>query len=231
MIFILVVSFKNLSLANSIVAYETNIVADETGRIIPTYIYHSNIKNNLPVIIINHGYTIKNTEYSFIANRLAALGYLVVSIQHNLKSDPPLAKITDIYKRREPMWKRGVQNISSVINYLKESCSFRDSKKIILIGHSNGGDISMMFAALYPQLVEKIISLDSLRYPFIDNYAIPVLTLRANDTVPDKKIFSNNSKNLQIITLNDVKHIDMCDRGSSKSKNQVINKILNFLKN
>jgi predicted dienelactone hydrolase len=29
----------------------------------------------MPVVIINHGYTVKNTEYSFLANALAAQGY------------------------------------------------------------------------------------------------------------------------------------------------------------
>src|SRR5271156_6536308 len=35
----------------------------------------------LPVAILNHGNTVKNTEYSFLANILAARGYMVVSIQ------------------------------------------------------------------------------------------------------------------------------------------------------
>src|SRR3954464_3971195 len=35
----------------------------------------------LPVAILSHGNTVKNTEYSFLANTLAARGYLVASIQ------------------------------------------------------------------------------------------------------------------------------------------------------
>src|SRR4051794_1538479 len=44
----------------------------------------------LPVAIVSHGNTVKNTEYAFIANLLAARGYLVASIQHDLESDAPL---------------------------------------------------------------------------------------------------------------------------------------------
>ena len=44
----------------------------------------------LPVAIVSHGNTVRNTEYSFIANVLAARGYLVASIQHDLPSDVPL---------------------------------------------------------------------------------------------------------------------------------------------
>src|SRR6201997_3618542 len=44
----------------------------------------------LPVAILNHGNTVKFTEYSFLANVFAARGHLVASIQHDLASDAPL---------------------------------------------------------------------------------------------------------------------------------------------
>src|ERR1700744_3038339 len=44
----------------------------------------------LPVAILNHGNTVKNTEYSFLANVFAARGYLAISPQHDLPSDPPM---------------------------------------------------------------------------------------------------------------------------------------------
>src|ERR1700753_4376550 len=37
----------------------------------------------LPVAVISNGNTVKNTEYSFLANVLAARGYLVASIQQD----------------------------------------------------------------------------------------------------------------------------------------------------
>src|SRR5262249_62054429 len=43
-----------------------------------------------PIALISNGNTVKNTEYSFLANVLAARGYLVASLQQDLPSDPPL---------------------------------------------------------------------------------------------------------------------------------------------
>ena len=44
----------------------------------------------LPVAVINHGNTVKHTEYSFLSNVFAARGYLVVAPQHDLPTDPPM---------------------------------------------------------------------------------------------------------------------------------------------
>src|SRR5215468_552024 len=49
----------------------------------------------LPVAIISNGNTVKNTEYSFLTNVIAARGYLVASIQQDLPSDPPLVTKVD----------------------------------------------------------------------------------------------------------------------------------------
>src|SRR5262252_4292262 len=43
----------------------------------------------LPIAIISNGNTVRNTEYSFLADVLAARGYLVASIQQDLPSEGP----------------------------------------------------------------------------------------------------------------------------------------------
>src|SRR5215471_9500247 len=66
----------------------------------------------LPVAVLNHGNTVKNTEYSFLANMMAARGYEVVSIQHDLPSDPPMVtKVGELYVGRLTQIQRGVANI------------------------------------------------------------------------------------------------------------------------
>src|SRR3984957_5977034 len=66
----------------------------------------------LPVAIISNGNTVKNTEYSFIANVLAARGYLVAIIQQDLPTDPPLmTKVGLPYVGRGPIYERGEANI------------------------------------------------------------------------------------------------------------------------
>src|SRR6516165_11157149 len=57
----------------------------------------------LPVAVISNGNTVRNTEYSFLANVLAARGYLVASIQQDLPTDPPLVtRVGQPYVGRRP---------------------------------------------------------------------------------------------------------------------------------
>src|SRR6202043_4262485 len=75
----------------------------------------------LPVAIISHGNTVKNTEYSFLANVFAARGYLVASIQHDLPTDAPLmTKEGSLYVGRLGVYERGEQNIFFAIRELKK---------------------------------------------------------------------------------------------------------------
>src|SRR6185312_17150521 len=63
----------------------------------------------LPVAVLNHGNTVKYTEYSFLANLMAARGYLVVSIQHDLPTDAPMVtKVGELYVGRLVQIERGV---------------------------------------------------------------------------------------------------------------------------
>ena len=188
----------------------------------------------MPVVIINHGYTVKNTEYSFLANALAAQGYFVVSIQHDLKTDTAFPKTGNLYEQRKPLWDRGVANILFVIKSLPKISPNLNLTKVTLIGHSNGGDMVMLFSREHPNLVKQAISLDSLRMPFPRTGRIPILSLRANDTQADEGVLppEKNDKelNISIIILKDAKHIDLCDRGSTSIREEINKFILNFLR-
>src|SRR5450631_3506853 len=75
----------------------------------------------LPVAILNHGNTVKFTEYSFPANVVAARGYLTVSIQHDLPTDAPMVtKVGELYVGRQPQYLRGVANIRFALDELKK---------------------------------------------------------------------------------------------------------------
>src|SRR5215471_15407220 len=96
----------------------------------------------LPVAIISNGNTVKNTEYSFLANVLAARGYLVASIQQDNPTDPPLVtKVGLPYVGRLDVYKRGEANILFVLGELKRLQPNADYDRLTLVGHSNGGDI------------------------------------------------------------------------------------------
>ena len=136
----------------------------------------------LPVAIISNGNTVKNTEYSFLENVLAARGYLVASIQQDLPTDPPLVtKVGMPYVGRLDVYKRGEANILFVVGQLKNMQPNADYDHLTLVGHSNGGDVAMYTATEHPELVSKIITLDNLRVPFVLHDKMKILSFRSSD--------------------------------------------------
>jgi hypothetical protein len=136
----------------------------------------------LPIAIISNGHTVKNTEYSFLANTLAARGYLVASIQQDLPSDPPLmTRIGMPYVGRREVYMRSEANILFVLGELQKLQPNADFEHLTLVGHSNGGDVSMYFAMLHPKQASKVITLDNLRVPFVLSDKLKILSFRSKD--------------------------------------------------
>lgn len=196
-------------------------------RDIPIQISYNQTKKDTKVIVLNHGYGVTYKDYSFITSELVQNGFYVLSIQHDLNTDPRLPRTGNIFERRKPLWERGIKNILTVLSYLEKQNSLLDLKKVILIGHSNGGDISMMFADYYPQRVEKIISIDSLRYPFPVKHQIPILSLRAVDTKADAGVLP--VQGAKIMTIRNAKHNFMYDAGPFDVKENILKEIKAFL--
>lgn len=208
--------------------FKQDIIDKVRKRTIPIIIYEIDKKKKFPVVIINHGYTVRYSEYSFLANALNQQGYNVVSIQHDNSNDPPLTKVGTVFNRRKPMWERGVHNILFVISELEKIKPHFNLNKIILIGHSNGGDISMMFLDKHPKIVQAVISLDSLRYPFPINNGVKILSLRAKDTIADPGVIPE--RGIELINISNSKHMDFCDRGDPLIKQEILKSISQFLK-
>ena len=138
----------------------------------------------LPVAILNHGNTVKFTEYSFLANVFAARGYMVASIQHDLATDAPLVtKVGELYVGRLPQYRRGIANIRFAIDELKKVQPNADYDHLTMVGHSNGGDISMYFAKLHPDQIKRVVTLDNLRVPFLTDGRFKILSFRSKDPV------------------------------------------------
>jgi hypothetical protein len=173
----------------------------------------------LPVAIISNGNTVKNTEYSFLANVLAADGYLVASIQQDLPSDPPLmTKVGQPYVGRLQVYEKGEANILFVLAQLKERMPNADYQHLTLVGHSNGGDIAMYCAKRHPELVTKVITLDNLRVPFVHGSKVKILSFRSDDpnfkTDPGVLPSSTQAKADGIsIIKTQFQHTEMSDRG------------------
>lgn len=189
----------------------------------------------LPVAIISNGNTVKNTEYSFLANVLAARGYLVASIQQDLPTDPPLVtKVGLPYVGREQVYQRGEANILFAVGQLKEWQPNADYDHLTLVGHSNGGDVAMFCAKQHPELVSKVITLDNLRVPFVVNNKLKILSFRSSDpnfkTDPGVLPTPQQAKPDGIdIVKTQFQHTDMSDRGPDSVKETIQETLDRFL--
>ncbi|MBX9709495.1 MAG: alpha/beta hydrolase [Xanthobacteraceae bacterium] len=188
----------------------------------------------MPVAIINHGNTVKFTEYSFLANLLAARGYMAISIQHDLASDAPLVtKEGELYVGRQPVYDRGVSNIIFVLNAIEKIQPNADYDHLTLIGHSNGGDISMYFAKTHPDQVKRVVTLDNLRVPLVQG-AFKVLSFRSKDPrfVPDPGVIPSDEicrKSGITVVNTPYQHTDMTDHGPDQLKTNIESTLDKFL--
>jgi len=178
----------------------------------------------LPVVILSHGNTVKFTEYSFLANVFAARGYMVVSIQHDLETDEPMVtKVGEPYVGRGMQYNRGIANIMFAIDELKKLQPNSDYRHLTMVGHSNGGDISMYFAKRYPEMIRKVVTLDNLRVPFMTDGKFKILSFRSRDpvfkadpgVVPDDEICQKAG--ITVIRTA-YQHNELSDRGSDEVK-------------
>jgi hypothetical protein len=189
----------------------------------------------LPLAIISQGNTVRNTEYSFLTNVLAARGYLVVSIQHDLPTDAPLVtKVGSLYVGRLKVYERAEENILFAVSELKKIQPNAEYDHITLVGHSNGGDISMFFAQQHPELVKKVVTLDNLRVPFLTDGRLKILSFRSKDpnykTDPGVLPSDTLAKEAGIdIIETGARHTDMSDRGPDSVKEGIETALDKFL--
>jgi alpha/beta hydrolase fold len=189
----------------------------------------------LPVAILNHGNTVKFTEYSFLANIFAARGYLVVSIQHDLPTDAPMVtKIGELYVGRLPQYQRDVANIKFAIAEMKKVQGNADYDHLTMVGHSMGADVSLYFAKMYPDQIKKVITLDNLRVPFMTDGKFKILSFRSKDpvfkadpgVVPDDEVCEKAGIT---VVHTEFQHNDMRDTGPDEAKASIQGMLDKFL--
>jgi pimeloyl-ACP methyl ester carboxylesterase len=189
----------------------------------------------LPVAILNHGNTVKFTEYSFLANLFAARGYLVVSIQHDLPTDAPMVtKVGELYVGRQPQYERDIANIRFAIDEMKQVQANADYDHLTMVGHSMGADVSLYFTRMYPDQVRKIVTLDNLRVPFMTDGRFKILSFRSNDPVfkPDPGVVPDQDiceKAGITVVRTKFQHNDMRDTGPEAAKESIQEMVDKFL--
>ena len=189
----------------------------------------------LPVAILNHGNTVKFTEYSFLANLLAMRGYMVVSIQHDLETDGPMiTQAGEEYVGRRPHYNRGIANIWFVIDEMKKYQPNADYHHLTVVGHSNGGDITMYFAKRHPELIKKVVTLDNLRVPFVTDGNFRILSFRSKDPVfkADAGVVPDDAMCVKAgitVVKTPYQHNELSDRGPDHVKTTIRSIIDKFL--
>jgi hypothetical protein len=189
----------------------------------------------LPVTILNHGNTVKFTEYSFLANLFAIRGYLAVSIQHDLPTDPPMVtKVGELYVGRLPQYQRDIANIRFAIDEMQKVQPNADYDHLTMVGHSMGADVSLYFAKMYPDKIKKVVTLDNLRVPFMTDGKFKILSFRSKDPVfkADPGVIPSDEvceKAGITVVRTGFQHNDMRDTGPDEAKASIQDMLNKFL--
>jgi predicted peptidase len=247
LICILLVSCSNSKKTNSQIANNTypfkldslELFDKSRNRKIPVAIYHPKTDkeiHNQQVVIFSHGYGENkggdNKIYSYLTENLASKGYFVISIQHELPTDDLLAMDGDLKVTRKPNWDRGTENILFVLNKFKKTNPELDFKNLTLIGHSNGGDMTALFAVKYPKLVYRIITMDNRRMP-LPRFKHPMIyTLRSKNYSADEGVIPTEHEQKKYgmtVQLTSINHSDM-DNDATMEERKIMNTFIeNYL--
>lgn len=186
-----------------------------------------------PVALISGGYGVSHYAYSFIAQALTARGFLVVSVQHDLPGDAPIPRDGNLYELRAPFWARGAENLALVARQLEQKFPTFNWARPVLIGHSNGGDISLWYAREHAAATSAVITLDHRRMPIARVSQATVLSLRGTDFPADAGVLPTTAEQqqfgIEVTTIQGAKHDEMQDSGPEEVKRAITERIIAFL--
>ena len=106
---------------------------------------HSNIIGNGKPFVILHGFLGMGDNWKTLAKQFSNLGFQVHLVDQ---------------RNHGRSFHDSEFNYDVLASDLKQYCSHHDLNNIVLLGHSMGGKTAMLFAALYPGLVSKLIVAD-----------------------------------------------------------------------
>ena len=212
-------------------ARERNIPIEIT---FPDNIESCSTNSKCPVAFLSAGYGVSHTKYTFLSTQFNQFGYLVVAIGHELPSDPALSVSGNLYETRSENWSRGAKTIDFLKRSLSKRFVWYDFEKLLLIGHSNGGDISAWLGNENKSYIQKIITLDHRRVPLPRNSDFQILSIRASDFPADKGVLPTVTEQEKygscVVKIPKSKHNDIADFGPVWLKERINVIINNHLK-
>ncbi|UTA67603.1 alpha/beta hydrolase [Emticicia sp. 21SJ11W-3] len=207
-------------------------------RVIPIAFFTPAVKvKHQKLVIFSHGYGENkggaNLAYNYLTHHLASEGYLVASVQHELPTDSllPLTGKPQVVRRSN--WGRGAANLLFVLSELKKRSPHLDFKHVILVGHSNGGDMTALFAHKYPHLISKIVTLDNRRMELPRTKEPRVYSLRSSDQPADEGVLPTAEEQkkykITVIKLPATIHNDMDEDATEPQSKEIISYLMTFL--
>jgi len=191
------------------------------------------IESKCPVAFLSAGYGISHLQYTFLANELNQLGYLTVAIGHELPSDPPLSVTGNLFDTRSENWRRGANTLDFLKIKLSKRLTSYDFENLLLVGHSNGGDISAWLGNENKDYIKNIITLDHRRVPLPRNPSMAILSIRASDYQADKGVLPSEREQLTqgscIVKIPESRHNDIADFGPQWLKSTIVSLVRSHL--
>ena len=185
------------------------------------------------VAFMSAGNRVPFTKYSFVGEMLNDRDYMTIYVDHELPSDPPLSKTGDLYKTRIENWRRGAQTLNILQHELASRFPTYDFDKLILVGHSNGEDISTWLSNENKGYISQLITLDHKRVTLPKNEKVRVLSIRATEYPTKEDVLPTELEQKQygscVVELPDSKHMDLSDYGSNLAKQSMNDIIVGFL--
>jgi dienelactone hydrolase len=218
----------------------TQLLVDETRhRSIPAAVYlpatHARCtpQSRCRIALLSPGYGVEHTAYGFIAAALADAGFLVVALQSVLPDDPKPGNSGNLFADRLPMWQRGADTLRFARETLALQFSGYDWAHLVLIGHSNGGDLSALALQQTPGLATTLITLDNRRHPLPRSPTIKLLSLRGSDFAADAGVLPTPEQTAAsghcIVPIANARHDDMPDAGPDWLTARTVTLVRDFL--
>lgn len=186
-----------------------------------------------PVVVFGSGYQAAVADYSFLLRALAEAGYLAIAVQLDLAGDAPMPNTGNVIRDRASYWARGAMSVEYTVKNLASDYSQHDWSRVILAGHSQGGDIAALLASKRSFPVHALLTLDNRRVPLPPVGQMPTLSFRSADQAPDSEVLPEvgiaDEDKTCIVRLPSTRHDDMNDNADPITKRLVIEFTLRFL--
>jgi len=200
---------------------------------LPTAQHVCKESSRCPVAMLSPGYGLSGEDYRFITRQLNEKGYLVAAFGPEIPGGTKLDPSRDRRLQLVSLARLGADRLRDTLAELETGQSQFAWQRVLLVGHSLGGDTSALFASEHPGRVSALITLDNRRISLPRSAETRVLSIRASDTEADPGVLPAGDElkksGICLVTLADSRHSDMHDGGDAGLKDNITRLIDQFL--